>query len=662
MSKSSKVIITLLLLFISVLADDNILVSSKYLITPEGSGVIKEGRAELNLSSDKLVSLTINDVPTPSMDVEYVIHITLTASAGARVFSYIENGSNGWQNKGKWIEGNGGRQTVEIKFRLTKEVSKPSYIVVRSQAKGTLTVESVTVDAVPVAKAAQKKAAPAVVTLDAPFNRGNGIFSTNSVDFLNGHVAFHDANAKTYTLVLNGADGRRRFQQEGKTDAGECVFRIPSPAKQGDIDKLVLSLFDTEGKTIHEESIDIHNYPPSPSEVVFRKDGVALVNGKPFFMIAHWWHTRRGDYDGDNVNYWYDSKQDVLDDMAFLKEAGFNTVFLGHRRFEDLELAQKAGMMAIVENRRIKDRETWQAEVRANRGNPALLAYYGRDEAMALNVPLEEALAESRMLWEADPYHPIFYNEAPLGTVEEQRAYAVISDVLGRDIYPVKPIGAPHSDMADRTLAVVGKQTDLCMDAVNHAKPVWMILQAWAWGHDGKNKRRPYSEMESRYPTYEENRFMAYDAIVHGATGIMYHYLGYTVHIPDSFWASLRKVTLELSWMSPILTSETVPPPFECTSPAVRMLAKQHDGHVYCILVNESEQALTAVLKGVETERLNVLLDPLPLFPSKGIATLDMPPYSVRVLSTAEFPDAATIFKPDTYVPYHRQPKIASHK
>ncbi len=635
MVKFSTTIIVFMLTIISVLADDNMLVSSKCSIIPEGSGVIKEGRAEMNLSADKLVSLTINDVPTPSMDVEYVIQITLTASAGARVFSYIENGSNGWQNKGKWIEGNGGRQTVEIKFRLNKEVSKSSYIVVRSQAKGTLVVEAVTVDAIPIAKNVQKKATPAVVALDAPFHRGNGIFSTNTVDFLNGRVSFHDANAKTYILVLNGADGRRRFQQEGKTDAGECAFRIPVPAKQGDIDKLVLSLFDSEGKKIHEETVDIHNYPPSPSEVVFRKDGVTLVNGKPFFMIAHWWHTRRGDYNGDNVNYWYDSKQDVLEDMAFLKEAGFNTVFLGHRRFEDLELARQAGMMAIVENRRIKDKETWQAEVRANRGNPALLAYYGRDEAMALNVPLEEALAESKMLWEADPYHPIFYNEAPLGTVEEQRAYAVICDVLGRDIYPVKPIGAPHSDMADRTLAVVGKQTDLCMEAVNHAKPVWMILQAWAWGHDGKNKRRPYSEMESRYPTYEENRFMAYDAIVHGATGIMYHYLGYTVHIPDSFWASLRKVTLELSWMSPVLTSETVPPPFECTSPAVRMLAKRHDGNVYCILVNESEQALTAVLKGVETERLNVLLDPLPIIPSKGIATLDMPPYSVRVVSSA---------------------------
>ena len=625
-------------------------------------GVIKEGRAEMNLSADKLVSLTITDVSTPSVDVEYVIQISLTASVGARVFSYIENNSNGWQNKGKWIVGNGERQTIEIKYKLKKEVSKPSYIVIRSQAKGTLTVEEVTVTAMPVAEVSQKKMAPAVVALDAPFHRGNGIFSTNSTDFLNGSVAFNEATAKTYTLVLNGADGRRRFQQEGRTDAGSCVFRIPVPAKQGDIDRLVLSLFDSEGKKIHEETVDVHNYPSSPSEVVFRKDGVTLVNGKPFFMIAHWWHTRRGDYDGETVNYWYDSKQDVLDDMAFLKEAGFNTVFLGHRRFDDLELAQKAGMMAIVENRRLKDKEKWQSEVRANRSNPALLAYYGRDEAMALNVPLDEALAESRMLWEADPYHPLFYNEAPLGTVEEQRAYSVICDVLGRDIYPVKPIGSPHSDMADRTLAVVGKQTELCMEAVNHSKPEWMILQAWAWGHDGKNKRRPYHEMESRYPTYEENRFMAYDAIVHGATGIMYHYLGYTVHIPDSFWASLRKVTLELSWMSPVLTSETVPPPFSCNSPVVRMLAKLHDGHVYCILVNESEQAVTAVLKNVDEKRLNVLLDPLPLFPSKGIATLDMPPFAVRVVSTAEFPDATTLFKPNTYVPYHRQPTIAPHK
>jgi hypothetical protein len=64
---------------------------------------------------------------------------------------------------------------------------------------------------------------------------------------------------------------------------------------------------------------------------------------------------------------------------------------------------------------------------------------------------------------------------------------------------------------------VVGKQTDL-WKSYAPGKPIIPVLQAWAWNclEDG----------EAAYPTYRECRFMAYQAVIHGAKGL--HHYGVT--------------------------------------------------------------------------------------------------------------------------------------
>ena len=43
-------------------------------------------------------------------------------------------------------------------------------------------------------------------------------------------------------------------------------------------------------------------------------------------------------------------------------------------------------------------------------------------------------------------------------------------------------------------------------------KPVLLVLQAWAW--------EPLKDGEKGYPTPHESRFMAYQAVIHGASAV----------------------------------------------------------------------------------------------------------------------------------------------
>ena len=228
---------------------------------------------------------------------------------------------------------------------------------------------------------------------------------------------------------------------------------------------------------------------------------------------------------------------------------------------------------------------------------------------------------------EIDPYHPLWYNEAPCGEVSALREYAETTcDVYGIDIYP---IGAPHGTLTeDRSMTAVGKHTDRCHQAVDYRKPVWMILQGMAWGHIRPDTSKlPLDKVpDAIYPTWEQTRFMTYNAIVHGATGVQYHYLGYTIHLPDSYWKDLRQVTLELEYMSPVLTAKTVrDPALQCKTQGIRFLTKNLEGKNYYLVINETPKEAAAEFSGCPETKLNILLEDESLNVKDGKFSLKIP-------------------------------------
>ena len=273
---------------------------------------------------------------------------------------------------------------------------------------------------------------------------------------------------------------------------------------------------------------------------------------------------------------------------------------------------------------------------------------------MLAGAQLDTMVKFYRLARDNDPYHPFWINEAPVGLVSDLKAYAKDTcDVFGVDIYP---LGAPHgTDLGDRSMTVVGLHTDRCMEAVDYRKPVWMILQGFSWVHMRKPARfKPASEVpDALYPTYEQTRFMAFNSILHGATGIQYHYLGYTLYVPDDFWKGIRRTTLELKYLTPVLTARTVRDALQkCSAPKVRMMVKQLDGVNYYILANESPDAVNADFTGFSEAKLNIIFNDAPVTPQNGAFTLELEPYAVRVMSSATFAPADEIWQKATYKPY----------
>lgn len=490
----------------------------------------------------------------------------------------------------------------------------------------------------------------AEIQLDPPFNYRNGVFSTNPASEITGKVLLTDKAAAAAELKLN--NGAETIFRK-KITASDRNFKLPVPAS-GKSFELILEVRDAAGKTILTEKKPIYNHAPNPVEVTFRDDGVTLVNGKPFFHIGNWWFTKRGDRD---------------DDLEFLKEAGFNVIFLPNdhpQRFPMLELVKKHGLFGVIElphryeanlktpQAKAGFKKKWSNLIKKYQTHPALFGYFGPDEGMLAGYQIETMEEFYNLARDNDPYHPLWFNEAPVGLVSELAAYAKNTcDVFGVDIYP---LGAPHGrDLGDRSMTVVGKHTDRCMQAVEYRKPVWMILQGFSWAHMRKPARfKPASEVpDALYPTWEQSRFMAYNAILHGATGIQYHYLGYTVYLPDEFWKGIRRTTLELKYLTPVLTARTVKnPPMKCDQSKVNLMVKKLDGKFYYLLANESPDTLTANFSAFPEKQLHILYEDTPLTLKNGTFTLKLEPYAVRVMSAVPFADRDTVWRKATYRPY----------
>ncbi len=152
------------------------------------------------------------------------------------------------------------------------------------------------------------------------------------------------------------------------------------------------------------------------------------------------------------------------------------------------------------------------------RAHPALGAYKGVDEPALGGVPAAGLARARTRLRAVDANHPIVIIQAPLGLVADLLPYRPAFDITGADIYPVAYPPGLHSDLSNRDISVVGDVTKKMVDAAG-AKPIWMTLQI-AWSGITPNQQNP--NRVPRFPTLQEERFMAYQAIVNGARGLVF--------------------------------------------------------------------------------------------------------------------------------------------
>ena len=151
------------------------------------------------------------------------------------------------------------------------------------------------------------------------------------------------------------------------------------------------------------------------------------------------------------------------------------------------------------------------------KNHPGLGAWKGEDEPEWGKQPIEPLLKGYRIIKEVDPNHPVVLIQAPHGTVDSLRKYNSTADIVGVDIYPISYPEGIHSMVTNfqRDLGLVGDYTRLIGEVGEHKMPVWMVLQI---SYSGVLK--PGKTL--RMPTFPEQRFMTYQAIINGARGLIY--------------------------------------------------------------------------------------------------------------------------------------------
>ena len=220
---------------------------------------------------------------------------------------------------------------------------------------------------------------------------------------------------------------------------------------------------------------------------------------------------------------------------------------------------------------------------------------YSEEQAKQIIPRLHEAAELIRTLDQNK--HQIWINEAAKSDLKFVRQYINHIDITGCDIYPVKE--------SSRDVIEVGEATERWKKVGRNEKSVWMVLQAFSWSELGDY----YGHKKVVYPSFAESRFMAYDAIVHGARGILYwgsHYLK-----SSEFRQSLYALTSELAALQKFFVTpeysqahlalvELEPDPL---ARGVRMSVRRAGQDWTVILVNEDDKPYL----GVEVTGLNEL-------------------------------------------------------
>ena len=275
---------------------------------------------------------------------------------------------------------------------------------------------------------------------------------------------------------------------------------------------------------------------------------------------------------------------------------------------------------------------------------PEALAY-AEEKAAVIIANMREGAAFVR---ENDPNGlPLWINEALKSDVHYVRQYMEYTNITGCDIYPIKK--------DKREPQLLGGATDRWR-AVGRGMPVYMVLQAFSWDELGEY----HGAKETAYPSFAESRLMAYDAIVHGAAGILYwgsHFLK-----NDDFRGSVYAVVSELDALQPFLVAEDAEGiDVQCLDalldggePHVRAIARRHGGDWLVVVVNEDGVSrMGAVVTGLDAlngRELTLLYGGGVRRIQDGMLPVRMQPLDVQVYCTSrDFETANTQYRGWTF-------------
>ena len=264
------------------------------------------------------------------------------------------------------------------------------------------------------------------------------------------------------------------------------------------------------------------------------------------------------------------------------------------------------------------------------KSHPDLLCYEQRNEpaytyldAAKPQSPPEGMIAGSGMIRSLDPDHPIRVGHLNCNLVSTLRKYNHAVDIVGCNPYMVSAPGLRRFvgsrsdgkpvDCPDQTMSAVGKHTTKMM-RVAEGRAVWMQIQGCSnesWynpTHTPETKDHGVYEHHRIYPNRWQMRFMAFNAIIRGATAMEWALI--KLPVDSGAWMDVSTVIGELNSLHDVLAS----PPWggklniEYTElgfsdwDGVETLVKLHRKRPWILAVNTQFDPMIATLSNLPEE------------------------------------------------------------
>ncbi len=415
----------------------------------------------------------------------------------------------------------------------------------------------------------------------------------------------------------------------------DIVLEIPTPLFETAAYEFIFE--SGEGPAALREYDYIRVVPDDFSQrISFRGDKSFIVDGKPFFPIINSYTLRTPE--SFRVNSL--SGINVMNVMASEDP--------GEWRYLN-SVARQYGVFLTWWNHYIYTGQYSDERIRSQLANIEFvidgmdrLIGFEDDESAWCGLSSEWMRKATRMYFAMFPHHFLHENHAPVmhgppsdfrRAFHNIRRFSCLTDTASVDIYPVPDGRASYADLpsGNCTLSCVGEFTDEVRRSSWNERPVMMVLQNWSLSEVALGK--PTAERPR--PTRHELRFMAWNAITHGANGIFWHGEGNeTGHggnadFYSEYWQGFADVNKEISKAMELYMSlyggetDTV-----THHGRVRSIARASGDRAIVVAVNEDRyesHEFTLPLKGDFYASPNG---------AKVASTVTLKPYEVLVAST----------------------------
>ncbi|MBM3764891.1 MAG: hypothetical protein FJW32_05830 [Acidobacteria bacterium] len=324
-------------------------------------------------------------------------------------------------------------------------------------------------------------------------------------------------------------------------------------------------------------------------------DGMIRINGERVFIV--------GAYDLPKI----------AEPLKTAKTAGFNLV---HANRQTIGAARAAGLYAWATTGSKPD--GIRPIVNALKDDSSLIIWEIEDEPTfvwkkprEIRTTPETMIAARKLVQSIDPQRLFYLNQSPTNLVPTLRRYNDSTDIVATDIYPVIPRGirnqyalwpdGQQGDLLNETISQVGQYADKMRQVAGPSKPVFMVLQGFAW----ESIQKQIDPKMLLYPTAAKARFMAYQSIVHGANGILYW--GLHLGPPDNpAWQAAKSVAAELKTIAPELAARPLATKLtidyidtgHSLDRGIEYIVKPSGRGSLIIAVNADKNPVEAVIKG----------------------------------------------------------------